>query len=92
MNRLVYTIIVDGYNVKFSKNDNIIKVSIPNNGCEIDLLSDDPSLSFSFVEILEIKGWSDKAIHSLQTYILNQNEWDVCLKMNIETGKIKRLI
>lgn len=89
-NLSVYSVIVDGYNVKFCKLfPGIIKVSIPGIGCEINMNSDEKQFSASFVTELIAREWTDIAINKLQTYILSENEWSNCVKMNITTGKIK---
>ena len=70
----VHTVIVNGYNVKFTKNRTFIRVSIPLHRCEIDTSSDNQNFSKSFVTELKNKDWSFEAIYKLHTYILDAGE------------------
>lgn len=91
---LLHTVIVDGYDVKFDKTDSIIKITIPNNECFIDLSTDNHNLNAAFVDILKDLNWTQVAILKLQDFILSecqQNGTNICVAMNIQTGKIKRI-
>lgn len=86
----IHTIIVNGYSIKFSKKDTIIRVSMPNIICEIntDTDIDEKKLDVEFVQALKQRGWRSKAIKKLQSYILWEDAWDSCIKMDTETGEI----
>lgn len=83
----VYAIIVNGYNVKFSKYGNIIRVTIPNHSCELNLETN-RNLSVAFKKLLEDRDWSTDAIDSLNDDLLDEDEWISCINMDTETGEI----
>lgn len=84
----IHTIIVNGYSIKFSKKDTIIRVSMPNVSCEIDTNTNEKKLDAEFIQALKQRGWRSKAIKKLQSYILWEDTWDSCITMDTETGGI----
>lgn len=85
----VHTIIVDGYNVKFTNDGKMVKVSIPNCSCTIDLTSQNKHLDNIFTNKLLSLEWTAVAIAKLEEHILLNDMWYFCNKMDIKTGDIK---
>lgn len=86
---LLHTVIVDGYNVKFSKEIGFIKVSIPGHSCNI--FKHDKRLSNEFKNILLDINWTSLGITKLQDFILSEcmkNGLNICVYMNTQTGNI----
>lgn len=88
----IHTIIINGYNIKFSKKDTIIRISMPNIICEINTDTDEKKLDVEFVQALKQRGWRSKAIKKLQSYILWKDRWDSCIEMDTETGEISEVV
>ena len=78
------------YSVKFSKENNQIKISIPKYGESIE---PGTTISEKFRHILLDNDWSNNAIKSMETYVSNTyGEKDVFIKnINRTTGEITEL-
>lgn len=85
--RTIYTICVGSYNVKFTKEIDGIRVSIPGNGCMIPF--DEIRIPDTLRGLLKGSNWTDRAIINLEKYIGTENKWDYYVEMNTKTGKIK---
>ena len=87
MDNQTHMIIVNGYNVLFSKEEDDIFVSIPGNKCVMSWES--TGLDDDFEADLLKRGWSVVALEKLNAYIFGpENRWKGCVNMNVTTGKI----
>lgn len=81
------TICVGSYNVKFTKEIDGIRVSIPGNGCTMPF--DDIRITDTLRSLLKNSNWTDCAIKKLEKYISNEDKWENCVEINVKTGKIR---
>ena len=82
---MIYTLFVNNYNINWSKNDNIICISMPNFSVEMN--ESDRLLPESLMTKFRELNWSPKAITNFKNYLQEKN-CDSGMRLNPKTGSL----